>query len=77
MTLIDKREAPNHYTGGTVTFFIFVDCDGNKIEWKTDSRSLDIGAVYEGKGTIKGHTEFRGVKYTQIIRFAATEKESA
>lgn len=52
---------------GTTRIYKFVDVDGNVYTWKTSNYIADDKAT-KVTGTIKAHTEYRGVKQTEITR---------
>lgn len=52
---------------GTCYKYIFSDDQGNILYWNaSNSQNLHVGEKYVITGTIKAHTEFKGVKQTQI-----------
>lgn len=54
---------------GTLNKYIFNDESGNVIIWATTShQDFEIGKRYGVKGTIKEHSEFKGIKQTIINR---------
>jgi hypothetical protein len=54
---------------GTTTMFIFNDEQGNCIVWKaTSNPSMEVGQTYSIKGTVKGHTDYKGIKQTLLTR---------
>lgn len=60
---------------GTVYKYIFSDDASNIIFWNaSSSQLLSIGKKYIVRGTVKAHTEYKGVKQTQINRCDVTLK---
>lgn len=60
-----------HYTyyGETNFIYKFVDADDNILTWKTTCLlDLEEGAVYQVKGKVKEHGEYRGEKQTMLTR---------
>lgn len=55
------------YEGGVTYITAFEDSEGRKFKW-FGSYSLEIGSSYEGRWTIKGHDEFKGIKETVLTR---------
>lgn len=54
---------------GTTMVYTFEDEDGHQLIWKTTTRlELDIGESLTLKGTIKAHSEYKGVKQTELTR---------
>jgi hypothetical protein len=54
---------------GPKTLYIMADAAGNLLKWfSSGTARLEIGTTYTLKATVKGHSEYRGVKYTQIAR---------
>lgn len=58
---------------GGLAIHIFEDESGNVLLWKTGTGDLEIGRVYDVKGTVKKHTDFKGTKQTELSRCVATE----
>lgn len=52
---------------GTTRIYKFVDTNGNIYTWKT-SNYIYEDEVSKVKGTVKSHTEYRGIKQTEITR---------
>lgn len=52
---------------GLTQVFKIVDVDGNVFTWKT-SNWVEVDKVNKIKGTVKNHTEYRGVKQTELTR---------
>lgn len=72
-TLVKTASFDTHYTyyGETTWVHTFEDGYGHIFVWKTSRTSLDefkSGIEVELKGTIKAHSEFRGVKQTELTR---------
>lgn len=53
---------------GPSTFFLFRDEYENEYCWTTGSKSLDLGATYEVRGTIKSLQIYKGKKQTVLTR---------
>lgn len=54
---------------GMMAFYIFTDTDGNVFVWKTaNDIKYEIGDKFTIKGTVKEHSEYRGVKQTILTR---------
>ena len=53
---------------GPSTFFLFKDEYDNEYCWTTGSKSLDLGATYEVRGTIKQLSVYKGKKQTVLTR---------
>ena len=53
---------------GPSTFFLFRDEYENEYCWTTGSKSLDLGATYEVRGTIKALQIYKGKKQTVLTR---------
>lgn len=51
--------------------YIMNDGNGNVFTWKTGNYSYEDGKTYTVKATIKDHTEYHGVKQTEITRLMA------
>jgi hypothetical protein len=49
----------------------FLDADGNVLVWWTGTKRLDVGTVYELRGTVKRHSEYKGTKQTLLSRCKA------
>lgn len=60
----------NRYRWSTDTAYInsFEDESGNVFVWKTSSWSGDEGQTYEISGTIKDHSEYKGIKQNILTR---------
>lgn len=70
---------------GTVFFHIFSDKNGNKIVWKTNTGRLTkiVGGIFTAvedgeavkcKATVKKHSEYKGIKQTEVSRLALIEE---
>lgn len=62
-----------HFSGessyGTYHKYIFNDSFGNVLSWTaSSSHGLEEGKRYRIRGTVKAHTEFKGIKQTEINR---------
>ena len=53
---------------GISTMHIMEDAVGNTFVWTTAAKTLEVGATYRMKGTIKDHKEYKGVKQTILTR---------
>lgn len=53
---------------GPSTFFLFRDEYENEYCWTTGSKSLDLGATYEVRGTIKALQKYKGKEQTVLTR---------
>lgn len=53
---------------GHSTMHVMEDANGNTFVWTTASRTLEVGTTYTMKGTIKDHSEYKGVKQTILSR---------
>ena len=55
---------------GVSTMHIMEDENGNTFVWTTAAKTLEVGATYMLKGTVKDHKEYKGVKQTILTRCA-------
>lgn len=56
-------------TFGVTTFMKLADDDGNIAIWKASGeRDVKVGERYAVKATVKGHSEYKGVKQTELTR---------
>lgn len=53
---------------GPSTFHLFVDADGNEYSWTTGSKTLEVGASYLTRGTIKELKIYHNSKQTVLSR---------
>lgn len=54
---------------GSTWFYRFVDADGNAVIWRSSKDAeLIEGKTYAVTGSVKAHTEFRGVNQTELTR---------
>ena len=53
---------------GPSTFFLFKDEYDNEYCWTTGSKSLELNATYEIRGTIKGLQKYKGKEQTVLTR---------
>ena len=53
---------------GPITFFLFRDEYDNEYCWTTGSKSLDLNATYEVRGTIKALQKYKGKEQTVLTR---------
>ena len=67
LTVIKVTPLEDGYYGPS-TFFIFKDEYDNEYCWTTGSKSLDLGATYEVRGTIKALQNYKGKKQTVLTR---------
>lgn len=65
MTVVSTFETETMY--GTSYMNKFVDAEGNVIIWWT-GQEFEVGKAYSGKATVKKHSEYRGIKQTEISR---------
>lgn len=63
-----KQEKLWFHQYGTTYFYIMETEEGNTITWKSSNGILEVNKTYNLKGTIKDHTEFAGVKQTELTR---------
>lgn len=59
---------------GPSTFFLFKDEYDNEYCWTTGSKSLELNATYEVRGTIKQLSLYRGKKQTILTRCRILDK---
>lgn len=65
------KTAGVHTDYGYMVILTFQTAEGDQLVWKTtsfDTSKVEIGTAYLLTGTVKKHTEFRGVKQTEVIR---------
>ena len=67
LTVIKVTPLEDGYYGPS-TFFLFRDEYENEYCWTTGSKSLDLGATYEVRGTIKQLSIYKGKKQTILTR---------
>lgn len=68
-TLSAKTKFEYNGSYGTTHKYIFNDEFGNVIVWKASNpQDFVMGKTYAVRGTIKNHTEYKGVKQTEISR---------
>lgn len=54
---------------GTTFVYTFVDAEGHQLVWKTGTYlDQDEGSQLHIKGTIKAHSEYKGMKQTELTR---------
>ncbi len=64
------------YMGGLAHFVRFEDQDGNQFTWFASRETdMEIGNTYNVKGTVKDHTEYKGVPQTRLTRVAVQEEK--
>ena len=67
LKLINKFSFPTNY--GVTHKYIFKDDLGNVITWNASKdQYFIVGAKYIIKATVKAHTEYKGIKQTEISR---------
>jgi hypothetical protein len=57
---------------GGLAIHIFEDGDGNVFVWKTGTGDLELDRVYDVKGTVKEHTDYKGRPQTELSRCVAS-----
>ena len=62
------RATINQSQFGISYFYVFESDEGNIFTWGTSARSLDEGARYHVRGTVKEHTTFRNTQQTVLTR---------
>ena len=62
------RVTINQSQFGISYFYVFESDEGNIFTWGTSARSLDEGARYHVRGTVKEHTTFRNTQQTVLTR---------
>lgn len=67
LTVVKVTPLEDGYYGPS-TFFLFRDEYENEYCWTTGSKSLDLGATYEVRGTIKQLSVYKGKKQTVLTR---------
>ena len=67
LTVVKVTPLEDGYYGPS-TFFLFKDEYENEYCWTTGSKSLDLGATYEVRGTIKNLQTYKGKKQTVLTR---------
>lgn len=75
VTYVFRAEWTNHYMGQAIHNYIhtFKDEDGNVYVWKTTSFIYqDYGTTLNLIGTVKEHSEYKGVKQTSLTRCKVT-----
>lgn len=64
-----ERRIPGDGMYGPHTFYSFIDINNNCFIWYAKPEHyLNVGQNYKIKGTIKNHTEFKGIKQTVLNR---------
>jgi hypothetical protein len=58
---------------GTMHANTFEDADGNQLVWMTGSASFTAGEEVKLKGTVKAHSEYKGMKQTELSRCKVIE----
>lgn len=67
LTVIKVTPLEDGYYGPS-TFFLFRDEYDNEYCWTTSSKSLDLNATYEVRGTIKALQKYKGKEQTVLTR---------
>ena len=67
LTVVKVTPLEDSYYGPS-TFFLFRDEYQNEYCWTTGSKSLDLGATYEVRGSIKALQIYKGKKQTVLTR---------
>lgn len=67
LTVIKVTPLADGYYGPS-TFFLFRDEYDNEYCWTTGSKSLDLNATYEVRGTIKALQKYKGKEQTVLTR---------
>ena len=64
-----KYSDVGHSNYGAYYRYSFVDDNGNVLSWTSSKdQELEKGTKYLIRGTVKGHSEFKNVKRTEITR---------
>ncbi len=78
MPVIKKssRVIPGDQWGDKV-LYLFEDLSGNQLKWFSSGKDILIpdGALVHLSGTIKGHTDYKGVQQTELLRVKVNEFE--
>jgi hypothetical protein len=53
---------------GTTHIFVFLDENGNKLEWMTGNNIFNVGDVHMIKATVKEHKLYKGENITSLAR---------
>ncbi len=53
---------------GVTTKYIMRDDAGNVFTWRTNSVTMETGQQYTLKGTVKAHTDYKGIAQTELTR---------
>lgn len=61
---------------GTTSIHTMLDEKGNVFKWFASSERLEIGTLYNVRGTVKVHDEYKGRKETVLTRCSAKEVKS-
>lgn len=61
---------------GTTSIHTMLDAKGNVFKWFASSERLEIGTLYNVRGTVKAHGEYKGRKETVLTRCTAKEVKS-
>ena len=67
-----KKETP----WGTQVDHIFQDAEGNRYQWITSAKDLELGATYQVKGSVKELTTQKGQKITVLTRCRSEWKQT-
>lgn len=76
LEIVATLERYNSYDSewGTTHIYSFRDTNGNAFVWKTGTYPIhedDVNGMFVLKGTVKGHSEFREEKQTELTRVKA------
>lgn len=77
LTVVSTHPFDNAFGGGC--FIKFVDADGNRFTWKASSTVAwpDVGEAHAVTGTVKDHSEWKGIKETYLTRCKLESKVAA
>lgn len=68
MDVTCKKVSVSQSIYGISYFYVFYDDEGNVYTWGTAARTLDEGARYHLKGTVKDHSTYKNVCQTVLTR---------
>lgn len=68
LTVTNIIELDNYYSNDTTYMYLFTDKENNVFKWVTSAIKLDKDKTYKIKGTVKQHTEYKGIKQTVLTR---------
>ena len=70
--VVNSRDVRGYY--GTSQFVLMKDNHGRSFTWFNNGKTdMQVGKEYIIKGTIKKHSEYNGLKQTELTRVTATE----